>query len=68
MMYEKGWVHVAAAKVLRREMLAVELEGEERTGHLCLVGTQVDVGKSKEKKRKVWKTVGSQLMGGPAAF
>lgn len=33
-MCEKGWVHGAAAKVLRREMLAVELEGEERTAHL----------------------------------
>lgn len=68
MMYERGWVHGAAARVLRREMLAVELEGEERTGRLCLVGAQVDVGKSKEKKHEVWKRVGRQLMGGPAAF
>lgn len=68
MMYERGWVHGAATKVLRREMLAVELEGEDSTGHLCLVGAQVDIGKSKEKKHKVWKRVGSQLMGGPAAF
>ena len=49
-------------------MLAVEPEGEERTGRLCLVGAQVDVGKSKEKKHEVWKRVGRQLMGGPAAF
>lgn len=28
-MYERGRVHGAAAKVLRREMLVVELEGEE---------------------------------------
>lgn len=38
-------------------MLAVELEGDS-TGHLCLVGAQVDVGKSKEKKHKVRKELG----------
>lgn len=49
MMYERGWVWEQQQGPEKGDV-GCGARGEDSTGHLCLVGAQVDVGKSKERE------------------